>query len=169
MMSINPLIIESFLRDGKKTVDIVSELVKNGNFEDANNLELFRITVHGIKSSLRNIDEADLSDIASLLEDAGRSGDISLINAKAAGFLVDLKAVIEKLQPEQNGSTEGEDPPDLQDKLRELKEMCSDYNRRGALSIIAEITVCTAETRAKLEAIKELVQQSDFEEAEALL
>jgi len=169
MTNINPLLIESFLRDGRKAVDIIGSLIDKDDFYDANNLQLFRITVHGVKSSLNNIDHSDLADAAGELEDAARCNDFDFIKTKAAPFLDGLRIVINKMQPEQSSFVGGEDPPDLKEKLIELKDMCADYDRRGALKIIAEITVCTAETRATLDAVKELVQQSDFEEAEALL
>jgi len=169
MKNINPLLIESFLRDSKKAVEIVSGLIEKADFNNTENLQQFRITVHGVKSSLQNVGEPVLSDIARELEDACRAGALDIIDAKAAGFLAGLQDVINKLQPDDNSTANGDDPPDLQEKLAELKEMCADYNRRGALQIIADITVCTAKTRAILNTVKELVQQSDFEEAEALL
>jgi len=166
---INPLLVESFLRDGKKTVDILGALIEKGDFSDTENLQQFRITVHGVKSSLRNVGETGLAEVAGKLEDACRNGYIDVINTKTSPFLAGLRAVLNKMQPDESNNISGEDPPDIAEKLSELKEMCMDYNRRGALNIIAEITACTAETRAKLDAVKDLVQQSDFEEAEALL
>jgi len=167
--NINPLLIESFLRDGRKAVDIIKGLIGKDDFSDTKSLEQFRITVHGVKSSLRNIGEPGLADVAGELEDAGRNGDIEIINSGSPAFLDGLQALIEKIQPLQETNNIGEDPPDIKELLSDLKEMCSDYNRRGALKIIADITTCTSETRAILEAVKELVQNSDFEEAEALL
>ena len=169
MSTINPLLIESFLRDGKKAVEIIGGSMDKNDFLNAENIQQYRITVHGIKSSLRNVGEHALSDVAEQLEDAGRSGDLDVIHEKTAGFLTRLQEVLEKMQPEQIENLDGDDPPDIQDRLSELKQMCEDYDRRGALQVIAGITVCTAETRATLDAVKELVQQSDFEEAEALL
>ena len=167
--NMNPLLVESFLRDGIKAADMISSLIEKEDFYDAGNLQLFRITVHGVKSSLRNIDEAQLADDAGELEDAARSGNFEIIKTKAVPFLTGLRTAIEKMQPEQSSSTDGDDPPDIKERLQELKEMCADYNRRGALNIIADITICTPETRTVLNTVKELIGQSDFEEAEALL
>ena len=166
---ISPLLIESFIRDSKKTVELLGGLLESPDFKKNDNLQQFRITVHGIKSSLRNIGEAGLAETASLLEDASRNEDAGFIEANAPAFLDALRAVLSKLQAalDSAGGMEGDDPPDIKDKLLEIKEMCEDYNRRGALKLIAEITTCTAETRAVLDTIKEHVSQSDFEDAES--
>jgi len=167
IINIDPLLIDSFLRDGKKAVDTIGLLIEKSDFSNANNLQQLRITVHGVKSSLRSIGEAGLADDAGELEDAARNGDLDVISTGVAPFFTGLRSVVDKMQLTQAADIDGDDPPDLKKRLQVLKEMWADYDRRGALKIIADITVCTPETRVLLKAAKELIGQSDFEEAEA--
>jgi len=163
---VDPLLIDSFIRDAVKSVNVLDELLSKPDFESDADLRMFIITIHGMKSSLRNIGEIKLSDTASRLEDLGRKNSRETIFKEAPVFLDDLRELLEKKQPKIEDVSEGDDPEDLIDKLLELKAKCVDYNRKGALGIIADIKTCSTRTRAVLEEIKEQVLRSDYDEAE---
>jgi len=170
-IGIDPLLMESFARDINKAVTVLDKLLKKPGIEDDEDLREFTIIVHGIKSSLGNLNETELADAAFLLEQAGRDKKLELIAANTSGFIDKLRKLQSRLQTVQNnGKNEdsGEDPVDIHEKMLALKEMCVDYNRRGALSIIADVEACSAKTRAVLESIKEQVLHSDYEEAESI-
>jgi len=160
------LLIDSFIRDTRKTVSVLKELLEKPGL-DSDDIRKFTITVHGVKSSLGNIGQPVLSEAAYVLEQAGRDEDTGLIVAESPGFLSDLIALLEKIESEREDEAEGDDPEDLQDKLLLIKKMCGDYNRKGALEVISGIKNCSAETRKVLESVKEHVLHSDFEEAES--
>ena len=166
--TVDPLLIDSFIRDASKSANLLDKLLTDPDFNDLDNMRLFIITIHGMKSSLGNIGETKLSEAAARLEDLGRSGNHELIVKDAPLFLDDLHALLEKMQPSHKNILEGDDPDDLSDRLLELMEMCVQYNRKGALSIIADIKTCSAKTGTILEQIKEHVLSSDYDEAEAI-
>ncbi|MDR2577387.1 MAG: response regulator [Chitinispirillales bacterium] len=163
-------LLESFIRDARKAVELIEKLCENGEIETEEGARDFTTAVHGMKSSLANIGEKELSARAYDLEQAGRERDTGQIAAPASGFLKELRALVEKLesklQQDENGG-EGGEIEDLREKVLAVKELCGDYNRKGALDMLAEIKGGSKETRAALDAIKELVLQSEFDEAES--
>jgi len=162
---------ESFVRDAARAVALLEGLGQNREAEWIDNdmdLREFTIMVHGIKSSLRNIGEAELSDLACKLETAGRERDARVITAQTPVLLDKLRLLLEKMTPKHNTDGVDDDIEGLRGKLQAIREVCAAYNRKGALEILSGITKnCSKETRAAADHIIELVQQSDFEEAEA--
>ena len=166
-MDIEAMIREAFVRDATKSVKTLSDFLENPDFESDSKLRTFFITVHGIKSSLSNIGETELAGAALRLEELERSQDYELVIRDALVFVDGLRVLLEKMQSSQDGVADGDDPGDLRDRLHDFIGKCADYNRRGALEIIADIKNCSAKTRAVLERLKEHVLNSGYEEAEA--
>jgi PAS domain S-box-containing protein len=165
------LLIESFVRDVLKVITMLEELEQKANWlETEANLQKFTIMVHGIKSSLRNINETKLSEFAYKLEIAGKERNTGKITASAPEFLNELRTLAEKLKSKQeSGSADGtdEDTGGLCKKLQDIREMCAVYNRKGVLDLLAEIKNCSNETKTVLDSIKEHVIHSDFDEAQS--
>jgi len=164
---IDPLLLESFGRDLTKTLKMLQEICDSADYENESNLKTYTLITHGIKSSLRNIGIPDLASTAASLEEAGRELNFDLIKSRTPSFIGELQALLNKMQPAQSSSSGGTDPSDLLERLYELKEKCSDYNRRGALSVIAAIESFSNKTGTVLEVIKEHISNSDYDEAEA--
>ena len=161
------LLLESFVRDAHKVVSMLEEQNQKTDWlETEENLRTFTIMVHGIKSSLRNIGEAELSELAYKLEIAGRERNIDVITASVPLFLSELCALIKKVEPKQNEYGADDDIEGLRGKLLAIKEMCTEYNRKGALDLLAGITNCSKETKKVLDNIKDYVLHSGFDEAE---
>jgi len=161
---------ESLIRDARKTISILEEYCENGTFADDDALRAYTITVHGIKSSLGAIGEKSLSDRAKKLEDAGRNRELDVVETDTAGFLNDLRVLVDKLAAEMQGGDASEtEETDLHSKLMTLKEMCADYNRKGALDALAGIGKVASGVQEMLDGIKECVLHSDFDEAEAAI
>ena len=161
------MLLESFVRDADKTAQILSDLMEKPYMSD-DELRMFTINVHGIKSSLANLGEKRLSEVAFSLEEAGRDGVIDLITMIAPLFLDELRNLLESVRPLLVSKGTGDDPPNIRDMLSEVRLMCADYNRRGALNIIDNIEMCSEKTRAILESIKEKVLESEYDEAEKI-
>jgi len=167
-------LLESFVRDAHKAVDILDEQVLNKKYDDPKNgaeeIRKFTIIVHGIKSSLWNIGEKVLSESALKLEKCGRENNVEIIKETAPAFLKELHSLLEKLEEKinekYNEDNADEDGEIITNKLKKIKERSADYNRKGVLEIINEITKCSAETRKVLENIKEYIIHSEFENAE---
>ena len=166
---IDSLLLDSFIRDAKNTLKLLDRLCKKESWADnEDDLRKYTISIHGMKSSLWNINETQLSEMAYLLETGGRERDIGLVSETTPGFLAKLRGLIEKLESAQKKTEEfaEEDDEDVLKKLRSIKKMCADYNRGGSLKLISEVVRCTENTRNILKRVQELVLHSEFEEAE---
>ncbi|MCL2081127.1 MAG: response regulator [Oscillospiraceae bacterium] len=161
---IGPMLMESFIRDTRKAV----AALENADLDGEEGLRAFTVTVHGIKSALANIGEKKLSETAQKLEAAGRENDTGFIESTVPGFLNGLRALLDKAGPEPDADGADGDAALLREQLLAIKDMCADYNRKGALEALETIRQkgCSKETRAVLDGVIELVMQSEFEEAE---
>ena len=161
------LLQESFIRDARKTIDWLEEHNNDSMLKDNEVLRNFTIKVHGIKSSLWNIGETTLAELASKLENFGREKDIEQITASVPDFMKELRALLNKLESSRYEYGAEDDIEDLHSKLIAIKDMCAAYNRKGTLDIISEIKSYSKETKAVLDKIMEYVLHSDFEDAES--
>jgi len=162
-------IIESFVRDARKVVNQTDELLKDKNWAvSEENQRSYTISVHGIKSSLWNVDETELSEEAEKLEIAARKQNIDYITATTPDFFIKLRSVLEQFETKQAKHTNvtDSDVNDLRERLTSIKEMCAEYNRKGALDLIAGIEYYSETTKDVLDEIKNHILESDFEEAE---
>jgi len=172
---IDTVLMESFIRDSYKAVALLEELAgaaPESGFENEDVLKKFITTVHGIKSSLSNIGEKELSETAHRLEAGGREENIKLLKELSPEFLDKLRQLTEKLESKRedaagNINHRDDDVDELRSRMAAIKEMCADYDRKGALDSINEIRNYSKETRAVLDRITEHVLHSEFEEAEA--
>jgi len=166
---IDSLLLESFIRDARNSLEALEILCKAEAWaENDDLLRMYTITVHGMKSSLWNINETDLSELAFALETGGRERDAELITKFTPNFLKELRILLDQLEAANVKDEEftDEDDAEVLEKLRELVEICADYNRGGSLKLISEIVRCTKETRKILDDVQQFVLHSDFEEAE---
>jgi len=164
---VDALLRESFMRDARKAIEWIDGQIQKAGLKGEDALRLFTVTVHGMKSSLWNIGETSIAELASKLEISGRERNEAQIAASVPAFLNDLRGLLEKLKPEPHEYGEDDDIEKLRGNLHAIKDMCAEYNRKGALDIISEIKKCSKETRAVLDKIMEYVLHSDFEEAES--
>jgi len=162
------LLLESFIRDARKTIQWLDEQQQNNaDFNNENILKKYTIMVHGMKSSLWNIGESALSDMAYKLEMSAKEKNIDIITASTNEFKNSLLSLLEKLELNINQhNKEHDDIEYLSDKLMAIQELAASYDRKGALNIITEIKNCSKETKAALEKITEFITHSEFEEAE---
>ena len=167
-LHIDPRLMESFIRDAIKTAASLEELAQRqeGWAENSNDLRNFTIMIHGIKSSLHNVGEEEISELAHKLEIAGQERNLDVITTCIPAFLNRLRALIKNLEPTKDENGKDEDTESLRGKLSAIREMCANYNRKGALDLTASIKKGSKETTEVLERITEYVVHSDFDEAE---
>ncbi|MCL2801828.1 MAG: ATP-binding protein [Treponema sp.] len=158
------LLLDSFIRDAQKTVTWLRE--QSSHFDNEEVIRKFTIITHGIKSSLWNIGETLLSGAAFNLEKAGREQDIEFIKTESPGFIDSMQVLLEKLEIKQTKYSESEDTAELYSKLNTIRDICSDYNRKGAIDVIAGIRIYTKETKIVLDKIMDHIIHSEFEEAQ---
>jgi len=178
------LLLESFIRDGQKAIIWLEGILKNHQtdnsdlskalsmqFNNEDILQKFIVIVHGMKSSLWNIGETEIADIATSLEINGRKRDINMIINLTPLFIERLRELLDKLvlkqgEYQKNQLLQDEDINDLRSKLQDILEKASDYNRKGALDKLAEIKKYSKETKEVLDIIMEQVLHSSFEDAQ---
>ena len=157
-----------FLRDANKSIKLL-ELVLAGKFRNNDDISLFVINTHSMKSALANIGEQDLSAEAKELEQAGREQNIEFMLAKLPGFLERLSAVKKKLQAKNNAnetkSSEDSDISLLKAKLLEIQAACAEYKKKDAKKALTELMErqWQALTKELLCSIDEKLLHSEFE------
>jgi len=171
---IDSFLLESFIRDANKAVTWLEERRRATDYEDEEILRKFTVIVHGIKSSLWNVNENDLADIAYKMELCGRERNINQITEITPDFLNQLRILIKKMEFNRSKNEKlshniKEDADDLREKLKAIQERAADYDKKGISEIISGIKNCSKETKVILDRIMALVLHSEFEEAEKIV
>jgi PAS domain S-box-containing protein len=162
-----------FIHDAEKASAILAAYEARGSYE-SDDLRMFTIQVHALKSALASVGEADLSDLAGELEQAGRNGDTAAVSGKTPAFLRELSAVMDKLRLPEAGEDGAGDVSDA-DKahwrkmLSAVREACAEFDTNAARDALAELGQKSwPGAYAKLlDTIAEHLLQSDFDEAAA--
>ena len=164
---------EIFARDAEKAVAVLETCLQN-NFQDENEIHLYIINVHAIKSALANIGKTELSASAYRLEQAGREKDIDVMSSETPGFLDALRTVIREIKPKDEDYETGEDNEDalalLREKLVVIQEACAALDKKTAKNTLNELRekTWTHNTRELLNRIAEHLLHSEFDNAAAL-
>ena len=138
--SVNSQLAEFFIRDAKKAAGILEAIYIN-KCRRADDISMFIINVHALKSALANVGQKDLSQKASKLEQAGRDNDMKLIMEELPVFLNSLYLAINEFEEnELKVKKDGlGDLSLLKEKLLEIKAACAAYNKKAAKDLLAEI------------------------------
>jgi signal transduction histidine kinase/DNA-binding response OmpR family regulator len=131
-----------FIRDAKNAVNVLESLAAKIHDPGEEEIRLYTITVHGMKSALANIGEKELSGIALKLEQAGRDRNTKVMSAETPAFIKALQSLIEKLKPvEENKGLKNsnEDLSFLHDKLLKLKAACMAFDNDGVETILYDL------------------------------
>jgi len=124
---------ELFLLDSENAVAVLQGICKSLDETGAADIDLYEITVHGMKSALNNIGEKELSDSAYELELMAKEKNLAVITGKTPAFIDALKALIEKHRPAKKntgyeksaaGVLEEEGAVYLREKLLDIKAAC---------------------------------------------
>jgi len=96
--SVNTELAKIFTRDAEKAIGTLETILKKqGNYGEED-IKLYVINVHAMKSALANIGETELSNAAFKLEEEGRKRNVAVIPKDTPAFLSALRAVIEKIK-----------------------------------------------------------------------
>lgn len=86
-----------FLEDVEIAVEALEGIYAKPDEIGDEELDLYEITVHGMKSALLNVGNTELSATAKKLEQASKDKDLTLMAAETPAFIDELKALYEKL------------------------------------------------------------------------
>jgi len=137
----NPDIAKIFTRDAEKAAGIL-EAINANNYRRDNDIQMYIINSHAMKSALANIGETELSASARKLEDAGRNRNIDILISETPAFLKSLRAVIEKIKPKENGAEAesiNDDSAYLLEKLVVIQKACAEYDKSTVKNALAEL------------------------------
>jgi len=168
----NAEVAEFFVRDALKAVSVLEAISKN-NCRRSDDIPLFIINVHAMKSALANVGETELSEFAKLLEQAGRDNNVNLILAELPIFIENLNNVVEKFRQGETAGGEEKavdmniERPYLLEKLLAIKNACESMDKKAAKAVLAELRgkIWPRPVKEQLGAIAELLLHSDFNEA----
>ena len=162
--ALDPKVKQIFREDAKKAIVALSEAAA------ADDMKLFTITAHAMKSALANVGEPEASRSAYALESAGQQGDRGFIGANTGSFIKTLEGLIEKFSPEmETGDGDvTEDTAYLIEQLRLVKAACDDFDDDGAYAALDRLKekAWGRETSGRLERIRDMLfVYSDFDGA----
>jgi PAS domain S-box-containing protein len=134
---------EIFTRDAEKTAAILETIYKKHDYTD-DDLQLYIVNIHAIKSALANIGETKLADTARELEDAAREQNRTVLFESTPIFLSSLREVIEKIKPRDKNEGNDADFHDddrayLLEIFAAIQEACADNNRRTAKDALSRL------------------------------
>ncbi|MCL2102018.1 MAG: ATP-binding protein, partial [Fibromonadales bacterium] len=156
-----------FAKDAKSTLPVFESALKNIKSISNDDLDLFAVKAHAMKSALANIEENELSQIAFALEKAGKERDKNIIEAQTQKFIDALQAIINKIEAETKATAVcDEDAGYLKEQLKIIGEACANYDAQTANAALANLNKMpwTCETKALLDRINENLLHSNFEE-----
>ncbi|MCL2440716.1 MAG: ATP-binding protein [Treponema sp.] len=167
---VDPQLAEFFLRDAKKAAAILEAIYIN-KCRRADDISMFIINIHAMKSALSNVGENEASAAAGKLEQAGREKDTKYILDELPTFLELLYSIVykfeekEEKQKEKKAEMEG-DITLLKEQLKEMRAACSIYNKKAAKYLLAELKKMTWPAPAEecLGKIAGLLLHSDFDD-----
>jgi CheY-like chemotaxis protein len=166
---VHPKVMESFLRDAKKSLAVLDEIMAKET-RTTDDDHTYVIYVHGMKSALANVGQPELSAVALKLEQAGRAENKNLIDNETPAFLARLRAFMDGLTLEGDETagdkTADGDAESLREQLDALKTACENYDGNAADDIMAELSKKTWDKKTKelLDLIAEHLLHSEFEE-----
>ena len=170
--SVDSQLAEFFVRDAKKTMKILESIYMNKCRNDED-ISMFIINIHAMKSALANVGESSLSAEAAKLEQAGRERNIKVILSLLPAFLERLFEIIEKFEAKNKfvDSASEDDMIRLKNKLLEIKESCSGYDKKTAKDLLVTLRQSTWPSSIEkcLSTIAGFLLHSDFDEAVAAI
>jgi signal transduction histidine kinase/CheY-like chemotaxis protein len=162
-----------FAQDAEKALARL-ETLHTYAYRRTDDIRLFVIDVHAMKSALANIGETELSAAALKLEQAGRVEDVTVMMSETPAFLEALRKVIEKNKPKEdyNDADAANENSEytrayLDEKLFTIQKACGEYDEKTANMALDELRQkkLPRSVRELLGAIAGHLLHSDFEEA----
>jgi HPt (histidine-containing phosphotransfer) domain-containing protein len=166
------------MRDAEKAVTVMED-INNNNYRRNNDIKMYIITIHSLKTMLAHIGESEISTAAHELEKAARKGKLDILLADTNSFIEMVKPVIDKvniiLSEENNENIQVEISEDdlsiLREELSLLKAACNKYNGKTAEDILTQLRTGTWPLNIQnlLNIVTSCLLHSDFDEAEKVI
>lgn len=151
------VVIKQFVRSMK---GYLSELME---YNEKKDFVKYIIVVHGIKSSLKNVGAASLSDRAYELEMASKKGEFQFCQEHTEEFCDGVRSVMHELQDALEFDQEKTQPQEkgqIFQILQSLQQACLEGNCNLVDSLSADLKGCVPKQEVK-EAIKEIFEMTE--------
>ncbi|MCL2665266.1 MAG: ATP-binding protein, partial [Defluviitaleaceae bacterium] len=160
---------EVFLRDANKTIVFLREFTAKGPPYSDEDMRMYIIKTHGIKSALASIGRLDLSSAAFKLEQLGRDNSTGFIANETPPFLNSLQELVDGLEQKSGGECESlseEAKAVLAEKLNAIAKSCENFDETAADDVLNGLIKMSWPSNIKelLNDISEKMLHSDFEE-----
>jgi CheY-like chemotaxis protein len=163
------------IKDFYGTIDYNADTIEEAY--NANDIKLYTVKVHALKSSARIVGAAELSALAERLEEAGKKNDIDFINGNTKKLLTDYRAYKEKLArlAEEDKADEEEKPDidldELSGAYEALSELVQQMDYDGAEMVISEVRQYKLPNKdhKKFEELEKALKRFDWDAMENLL
>ena len=156
------------------TIDDTAKVIKDAY--DSNNIRLYTIKVHALKSSARIIGAMELSELCQQLENAVNAGDMLFIDSNAERMMADYIAYKEILAPLRSCEVGDEDkemiPEDeLKDAYSALKDVIPQMDYDSVELILDQLKEYKLpdEDAAKMYELGKMLKSFDWDGMEALI
>jgi signal transduction histidine kinase/DNA-binding response OmpR family regulator len=162
-----------FAKDAGNTADTLEAILNRWDAPRDDDLTLYTINVHSMKSALANIGESNLSATALRLEQAARERRLDVMKNETPAFIGHLRAVIEKVRPEEEDyhvELTGDDRIFLREKWLAIQNACHSYDKNAAKLALNALKQKPLPRMIKetIDTVFEHLLHSDFEEAAAI-
>jgi signal transduction histidine kinase/CheY-like chemotaxis protein/HPt (histidine-containing phosphotransfer) domain-containing protein len=159
-----------FLLDAKKALPVLESVSKNINEAGEEELHLFMVNAHAMKSALANIGQPIASQHAFVLEKAGREQNRNVIRAQAKILINDIQEIIERFEAKSGETDVNEDAAYLREQMQIICDACANYDESAVIDSLKALKKLSwkKETSSVIDKISEHILFSNFEEAEAL-
>ncbi|MCL2809523.1 MAG: hypothetical protein FWD24_05600, partial [Treponema sp.] len=161
-----------FLLDAEKAINILNNIDFNTISDEE--IDFYVVTIHGMKTALANVDEKELSDFASKLEQAGRDRNMTFLSNETEIFIEAIQGLIKKIKVSmmendvnKSGEITAEDEIFLKEKLLFIKNACLAFNKKDVKEVLNELNSkkWSSNIESALDEISTLLLHSDFEKA----
>jgi len=159
-------LLDIFARDAKKYLQFFKNILENIVTATNEDLRLFAINAHAMKSALANIDELEVSGQAASLENFGNARDKNAIQRDTPIFVESLEAIVAKIDAQAGDAPDVDEDPDfLREQLQIIGKACADYDEQAADAALASLQKMswTKETKALIDQISEDLLRGDFD------
>jgi CheY-like chemotaxis protein len=157
-----------FVRDAEKAIAVLEAIYIHRCRRD-DDMHMFVVNIHAMKSALASVGEQELSAMAFSLEVAGHAENIAVMLNDTPAFLKALRAFIEKITPREEdkyGEPTIEEQASLRAKLLVILAACLTLEKKAAKKALAELQSkkWSRQTREQIDTMAEHLLHSDFEE-----
>jgi PAS domain S-box-containing protein len=94
VLAANPALLSFFAKDAENALPILESTLANIETISDDDIQLYAITAHGMKSALANIGQTEFSQMAYSLEKAGKTKDKNIIKLQTQELIDGLKRII---------------------------------------------------------------------------